>query len=60
MPQDVLLQAAESITKIGVPMETPEQSVSQQLKVIEELKPADNGLLLLHTGGEWVFPQHAV
>ncbi|TFK84088.1 NAD-P-binding protein [Polyporus arcularius HHB13444] len=42
--------------KLGVRVEvqTPEQSVSAQVKLIEGLKPSDNGLFLKHTGGEFV------
>ena len=28
-----------------------------QLKLIDELKPSDNGLFLSHDGGEWVVPR---
>ncbi|KAI0696863.1 NAD-P-binding protein [Cerioporus squamosus] len=39
---------------VGVPieLETPEQSVSAQIKLIDGLKPSDNGLFLEHNGGE--------
>ena len=32
--------------------QTPEESVYAQLKVVDGLKPSDNGLFLAHTGGE--------
>ncbi|KAI0747070.1 NAD-P-binding protein [Daedaleopsis nitida] len=35
-------------------IQSPEESVADQLKVIDGLKPSDTGLLLAHTGGEWV------
>ncbi|KAI0753731.1 NAD-P-binding protein [Fomes fomentarius] len=38
---------------VALPLQTTEESVSGQLKVIDELKPSDNGLHLAHTGGEW-------
>ena len=39
---------------IAVVLETPEESVSKQLKVVDDLKPSDNGLLLNHyTVKEW-------
>ena len=41
---------AEKFNKAGVPvvLQTPEESVSDQLKVIDGLKPFDNGLYLSH------------
>ncbi|PIL26286.1 hypothetical protein GSI_12042 [Ganoderma sinense ZZ0214-1] len=41
---------------ISVTFQSPQESVSMQLKVIDELKPSDNGLFLSHEGGEWVVP----
>ena len=41
---------------IAVAFQTPAESVAMQLKVIDELKPSDNGLFLSHEGGEWVVP----
>lgn len=50
-------QAADDVVKTGVVRrETPEQSVRAQVVLIDGLKPSDNGLLLAHTGGEWVAP----
>ena len=45
--------------KYGIRLEflSPEESVSAQLKVIDELKPSDNGLFLSHEGGEWTVPK---
>ena len=47
------MAAAEGFAKQGVQvgLETTEQSVLKQLRVIEDLKPSDNGLLLSHTTG---------
>ncbi|KAI0753737.1 NAD-P-binding protein [Fomes fomentarius] len=47
------LSTRDRYASSGLPvvLQTPEQSVSAQLKVIDELKPSDNGLLLAHTGG---------
>ena len=42
---------------IRVEFQTPKESVAMQLKVIDELKPSDNGLFLSHDGGEWVVPR---
>ncbi|KAI1795383.1 NAD(P)-binding protein [Ganoderma leucocontextum] len=44
--------------KYGIAFEfmSPEASVSGQLKVIDGLKPSDNGLFLSHEGGEWAVP----
>lgn len=49
------LRLEEQFKQAGVPLplQTTEESVSAQLKVIDELKPSDNGLHLAHTGGEW-------
>ncbi|KAI0794316.1 NAD-P-binding protein [Fomes fomentarius] len=51
----IVLQAAEAMKSLGpsVELETPAQSVSLQLRVIDQLKPTDNGHFLAHTGGEW-------
>ncbi|TFK84095.1 NAD-P-binding protein [Polyporus arcularius HHB13444] len=51
----LILGAAEVFKKKGVSLgaETPEQSVSAQLKLVDGLKPSDNGLFLAHTGGEY-------
>ena len=48
------LDVKEQYEKAGfqIVLQTPEQSVSAQLKVIDDLKPADNGLLLAHSGGK--------
>ena len=48
---DFFVAAAEGFAKQGVQvvLETTDQSVLKQLKVIEDLKPSDNGLLLSHT-----------
>lgn len=48
-------RAADDFKKIGssIFLETPEQSISQQLKVVDELQPSDSGLPLAHTGGEF-------
>ncbi|KAI0747067.1 NAD-P-binding protein [Daedaleopsis nitida] len=35
-------------------LQSPAESVADQLKLIDALKPSDNGLLLAHTGGEFV------
>lgn len=45
--------------KYGIRVEflSPEGSVSAQLKVIDGLKPSDNGLFLSHEGGEWTVPK---
>ena len=53
--EGIVAKAAENFKKVGaqVVLETPEKSVSLQLKVVDELKPSDNGLLLAHTGGEF-------
>ncbi|KAI0696852.1 NAD-P-binding protein [Cerioporus squamosus] len=40
---------------VPVPLETPEQSVSAQVELIDGLKPSDNGLFLEHTGGECAY-----
>ncbi len=40
-------------TGVRLEPETPEQSVAAQLKLIDGLKPSDNGLFLEHTGGEY-------
>ena len=51
-----LVGVAEEFARrgIAVVLETPEESVSKQLKVVDDLKPSDNGLLLNHyTGKEW-------
>ena len=37
-------------------MMSPEASVSAQLKVIDGLKPSDNGLHLTRHGAEWAPP----
>ncbi len=51
----LVLGAEEGFKKKGVSLgaETPEQSVSAQLKLVDGLKPSDNGLFLAHTGGEY-------
>ena len=53
---EFFVTAAEGFAKQGVQvvLETTEQSVSKQLKVIDDLKPSDNGLLLSHTTGKEV------
>ncbi len=45
--------------KYGIAVEfvSPDASVSAQLKVIDGLKPSDNGLFLSHEGGEWAVPK---
>ncbi|KAI0742352.1 NAD-P-binding protein [Daedaleopsis nitida] len=47
--------AAEKLLEAGAPivLQTPEESVGDQLRVIDALRSEDNGLLLAHTGGEW-------
>ncbi|KAI0688580.1 NAD(P)-binding protein [Cerioporus squamosus] len=52
---DLVVGASEDMKKQGVSieMETPEESVSAQLKVIDALEPSDNGLFFAHTGGEY-------
>lgn len=51
----IVLQAAEAVKSVGpfVELETPAQSASLQLRIIDQLKPTDNGHFLAHTGGEW-------
>ena len=48
------MQTTDSLVAKGAArgMQTPEESVTAQLKVIDGLKPSDNGLFLAHTGGE--------
>ena len=41
---------------IGIPMQTPAQSVAAQLKVVEGLKPSDNGLFMNFDGNELKAP----
>ncbi|RPD72782.1 NAD-P-binding protein [Lentinus tigrinus ALCF2SS1-7] len=55
---DAMVAAAEGFVKKGmsVVLETPEQSVSNQLKVVDGLKPSDNGLLLSHQTGKELWP----
>ncbi|RPD58579.1 NAD-P-binding protein [Lentinus tigrinus ALCF2SS1-7] len=51
-----LVAVEEEFAKKGIPvvLEMPEESVSKQLKIIDGLKPSDNGLLLNHyTGKEY-------
>ncbi len=52
---DVMVQAGEVLSKKGVSLtlQTPKESVSAQLEVVDSLKPFDNGLFLAHTGGEY-------
>ncbi|KAI0694707.1 NAD-P-binding protein [Earliella scabrosa] len=53
--RDGVMMAGEFMRSLGfkVDVETPEQSVANQLKVIDGLTPSDNGLFLSHTGGEF-------
>lgn len=43
-----IVKLVESLVKRGIPavLQTPQESVAAQLKVIDELKPSDNGLFL--------------
>ncbi|RDX49124.1 hypothetical protein OH76DRAFT_1483344 [Lentinus brumalis] len=47
--------AGEVLSKKGVSLtiQTPKESVSAQLEVVDSLKPFDNGLFLAYTGGEY-------
>ena len=53
--QAIFLGAAEYFTQKGVAVkaETPEESVSAQVKLLDGLRPSDNGLFTVHTGGEF-------
>ena len=53
--QAIFLGAAEYFTQKGVAVkaETPEESVSAQVKLLDGLRPSDNGLFMVHTGGEF-------
>lgn len=48
------LAGAAEFQRRGIPiqLESVEESVSGQLKVIDELKASDNGRFLSHRGGE--------
>ena len=51
----VVLAVGEYFTQRGVAVkaETPEESVSAQVKLLDGLRPSDNGLFMVHTGGEF-------
>ena len=54
--RETLVKIGEANVNIGFPwldVQTPEESVSAQLKVVEGLTPADNGKFFSHTGGEY-------
>lgn len=42
--------------RVELVIQTPEESVWAQLKVIDGLLPSHNGLYLSHTGGEYRAP----
>ncbi len=51
-----MVAVAEEFAQKDIPvvLETPEQSVTKQLKIVDGLKPSDNGLLINHyTGKEY-------
>ena len=38
---------------MAVRAETPEESVEAQVRLLDGLEPSDNGLFMVHTGGEF-------
>ena len=57
--QAMVRGAAEYFTQRGVAVraETPEESVEAQVRLLDGLKPSDNGLFMVHTGGEYNLEQ---
>ncbi|KAM5539650.1 hypothetical protein V8D89_006759 [Ganoderma adspersum] len=51
-----MLETFKKETKIQTKGQTPEDAVAAQLKVIDGLEPAHNGLCLSHMGGEYRAP----
>ncbi|RPD54465.1 NAD-P-binding protein [Lentinus tigrinus ALCF2SS1-7] len=60
--QALVLGAAEAMTQRGIPVraETPEESVSAQVKLLDGLQPSDNGSFMVHSGGEFNLDQLSI